>query len=124
MLLWEHHTAQQPPQFTQLCCTAFFLTAPLVSGCLCRLGARALKDGQHDCPGPTSHHHTTTATYNTLPLTRPILPSFAVVQVGTRALKDNMTALGPKVLPLSEKLAFAGNMVTRQLARWVTCVRW
>lgn len=41
----------------------------------------------------------------------------AAVQVGTRALKDNMTALGPKVLPLSEKLTFAGNMVTRQLAR-------
>lgn len=39
------------------------------------------------------------------------------LQVGTRALKDNMTALGPKVLPLSEKLMFAGNMVTRQLAR-------
>lgn len=42
-----------------------------------------------------------------------------IVQVGTRALKDNMTALGPLVLPLSEKLLFAGNYITRQLARKV-----
>lgn len=40
-----------------------------------------------------------------------------LLQVGTRALKDNMTALGPMVLPLSEKLTFAGNMITRQLSR-------
>ena len=45
----------------------------------------------------------------------------AAVQVGTRALKDNMTALGPRVLPLSEKLTFAGNMVTRQLRGGSSC---
>lgn len=39
------------------------------------------------------------------------------VQVGTRALRDNMTTLGPLVLPLSEKLLFAGNMITRQLSK-------
>uniref|UniRef100_A0A383WBH3 Very-long-chain 3-oxoacyl-CoA synthase n=1 Tax=Tetradesmus obliquus TaxID=3088 RepID=A0A383WBH3_TETOB len=42
-----------------------------------------------------------------------------IVGVGTRALQGNMTKLGPKVLPISEQLLFAGNMVTRQLARSV-----
>eukprot|EP00879_Flechtneria_rotunda_P000401 GHRR01000495.1.p1 GENE.GHRR01000495.1~~GHRR01000495.1.p1 ORF type:complete len:487 (+),score=167.61 GHRR01000495.1:833-2293(+) len=42
-----------------------------------------------------------------------------IVQVGTRALKDNMTALGPLVLPISEQLTFAANMATRQLAKAV-----
>jgi hypothetical protein len=31
------------------------------------------------------------------------------VQVGTRALQGNMTKLGPKVLPISEQLLFAGE---------------
>lgn len=30
-----------------------------------------------------------------------------------------MTAMATKVLPVSEMLTFAGNAVTRQLARWV-----
>lgn len=47
-----------------------------------------------------------------------VLPAAAaVVQVGTRALKENMTAMATKVLPVSEMLTFAGNTVTRQLAR-------
>jgi 3-ketoacyl-CoA synthase len=40
-----------------------------------------------------------------------------VLQVGTRALKDNMTVMGPYVLPLSEQLLFAANLVVRQLCR-------
>jgi hypothetical protein len=32
-----------------------------------------------------------------------------LLQVGTRALQGNMTKLGPKVLPVSEQLLFAGE---------------
>jgi hypothetical protein len=34
-----------------------------------------------------------------------------LLQVGTRALQGNMTKLGPKVLPISEQLLFAGEAV-------------
>jgi 3-ketoacyl-CoA synthase len=37
--------------------------------------------------------------------------------VAARALKVNLTALGPKVLPLSEQAKFGANLVVRQLAR-------
>jgi len=46
-----------------------------------------------------------------------------IVQVGTRALRDNMTSLGPVVLPLSEKLTFAANMITRQLSKSVPALK-
>jgi 3-ketoacyl-CoA synthase len=42
-----------------------------------------------------------------------------LVTVAGRALKANLTRLGPKVLPLREKVVFGANLVTRQLAR--TC---
>ena len=38
-----------------------------------------------------------------------------LMTVAGRALKANITRLGPRVLPLSEKLAFAGDMVARKL---------
>jgi len=37
--------------------------------------------------------------------------------VGARALRQNMTSLGPLVLPLSEQLLFAANFTSRQLCR-------
>jgi 3-ketoacyl-CoA synthase len=40
-----------------------------------------------------------------------------LIAVASRALKTNLTTLGPKVLPLSEKMIFAGNVVARQLGR-------
>lgn len=49
-----------------------------------------------------------------------------LVKVGARALRNNMTALGPLVLPTSELLAYAANSALRQavkmhkpLAAWV-----
>ena len=39
-----------------------------------------------------------------------------LIGVAGRAMRVNLTKLGPKVLPLSEKLTFAANMVTRKLA--------
>jgi 3-ketoacyl-CoA synthase len=38
-----------------------------------------------------------------------------LMAVAGRALKQNMTTLGPRVLPLSEKLLFAGNLVARAI---------
>eukprot|EP00878_Enallax_costatus_P032245 GHUV01035389.1.p3 GENE.GHUV01035389.1~~GHUV01035389.1.p3 ORF type:complete len:106 (-),score=29.36 GHUV01035389.1:414-731(-) len=34
-----------------------------------------------------------------------------------KALKDNITTLGPQVLPLSEKLVFVGNMLARKVLK-------
>lgn len=39
-----------------------------------------------------------------------------LIQVAGRALKANLTTLGPKVLPLSEQLKFAGAFLGRRLA--------
>lgn len=38
-----------------------------------------------------------------------------VPQVAGNALKQNMTTLGPRVLPISEQLLFAANMIARKL---------
>jgi len=38
-----------------------------------------------------------------------------LMSVAARALRSNMTTLGPLVLPVSEQLAFAANMVARKL---------
>lgn len=38
-----------------------------------------------------------------------------LMSVAANGLKTNMTRLGPLVLPLSEQLLFAGNMVARML---------
>lgn len=38
-----------------------------------------------------------------------------LMKVAGMALKANITRLGPKVLPLSEKLIFAGNYVARKV---------
>lgn len=40
-----------------------------------------------------------------------------LIKVGADALKQNMTALGPLVLPWSEQLKFAGNMALRSAAK-------
>jgi 3-ketoacyl-CoA synthase len=40
-----------------------------------------------------------------------------LIKVGARALRDNMTALGPKVLPYSEQAKFAANLVLRKAAK-------
>ena len=40
-----------------------------------------------------------------------------LMKVAGMALKANITRLGPKVLPLSEKLIFAGNFVARKARR-------
>jgi len=40
-----------------------------------------------------------------------------LMSVAARALKMNLTTLGPKVLPVSEQLKFGVNMALRQLAR-------
>lgn len=34
-----------------------------------------------------------------------------------KALKDNITSLGPQVLPLAEKLVFVGNMIARKVLK-------
>ena len=39
-----------------------------------------------------------------------------LMKVAGMALKANITCLGPKVLPLSEKLIFAGNFVARKVS--------
>ena len=39
-----------------------------------------------------------------------------LMRVAGQALKANITCLGPKVLPLSEKLIFAGNFVARKVS--------
>ena len=39
-----------------------------------------------------------------------------LMKVAGMALKANITRLGPKVLPLSEKLIFAGNYVARKVS--------
>jgi 3-ketoacyl-CoA synthase len=39
-----------------------------------------------------------------------------LMSVAARALRANMTSLGPLVLPLSEQLLFAANMAARKLA--------
>ena len=39
-----------------------------------------------------------------------------LMSVAARALRANMTSLGPRVLPLSEQLAFAANFAVRRLA--------
>lgn len=43
-----------------------------------------------------------------------------LVKVAGKALTHNLTKLGPKVLPWSEKLLYAGNWVARKVApgRW------
>ena len=62
---------------------------------------------------------------------QPSSPSLLKLQVGVHlskdlmsvaghALKANITALGPRVLPLAEKLKFAGNFVARKILR----IRW
>eukprot|EP00877_Chromochloris_zofingiensis_P008304 jgi/Chrzof1/3727/Cz13g06210.t1_LCKAS9 len=38
-----------------------------------------------------------------------------LMQVAGNALKQNMTTLGPRVLPISEQLLFAANMIARKL---------
>lgn len=38
-----------------------------------------------------------------------------LMKVAGRTLKQNITELGPKVLPLSEILLFAGNMIARKV---------
>jgi 3-ketoacyl-CoA synthase len=40
-----------------------------------------------------------------------------LIKVGADALKANMTALGPLVLPYSEQLKFAGNAALRMAAK-------
>ncbi|WIA09022.1 hypothetical protein OEZ85_008436 [Tetradesmus obliquus] len=40
-----------------------------------------------------------------------------LIQVGARALRENMTALGPKVLPYSEQAKFAANLILRKAAK-------
>lgn len=40
-----------------------------------------------------------------------------LIAVGARALRHNMTSLGPLVLPLSEQLVFAANYLVRQACR-------
>jgi 3-ketoacyl-CoA synthase len=40
-----------------------------------------------------------------------------LIAVGARALRHNMTSLGPLVLPLSEQLTFAANYVVRQACK-------
>ena len=40
-----------------------------------------------------------------------------LMKVAGMALKANITCLGPKVLPLSEKLIFAGNFVARKVSK-------
>jgi 3-ketoacyl-CoA synthase len=40
-----------------------------------------------------------------------------LVKVGARALRTNMTALGPLVLPWSEQLLYAANMLLRKAAK-------
>ena len=46
-----------------------------------------------------------------------------LMKVAGMALKANITRLGPKVLPLSEKLIFAGNYVARKVRidTFLTC---
>jgi hypothetical protein len=41
-----------------------------------------------------------------------------LMKVAGRTLKQNITELGPKVLPLSEILLFAGNMIIRKVNFW------
>ena len=38
-----------------------------------------------------------------------------LMSVAGKALRQNITELGPRVLPLSEKLIFAGNFVARKV---------
>jgi 3-ketoacyl-CoA synthase len=40
-----------------------------------------------------------------------------LIAVGARALRHNMTSLGPLVLPVSEQLVFAANYLARQACR-------
>jgi 3-ketoacyl-CoA synthase len=40
-----------------------------------------------------------------------------LITVGAKALRMNMTSLGPLVLPLSEQLKFAGNFIVRQACK-------
>ncbi len=48
-----------------------------------------------------------------------------LMKVAGMALKANITRLGPKVLPLSEKLIFAGNYVARKVRLHIslTCLK-
>ena len=39
-----------------------------------------------------------------------------LMEVAGMALKANITRLGPKVLPVSEQLIFAGNYVARKVS--------
>ena len=38
-----------------------------------------------------------------------------LMSVAGKALQQNITELGPRVLPLSEQLIFAGNLVARKV---------
>lgn len=38
-----------------------------------------------------------------------------LMRVAGRALTANITQLGPKVLPISEQLIFAGNLIARKV---------
>eukprot|EP00882_Tetradesmus_deserticola_P006257 GHRQ01006585.1.p2 GENE.GHRQ01006585.1~~GHRQ01006585.1.p2 ORF type:complete len:321 (+),score=147.63 GHRQ01006585.1:1207-2169(+) len=40
-----------------------------------------------------------------------------LIKVGARALRDNMTALGPKVLPYSEQAKYAASLAVRKAAK-------
>ncbi len=44
-----------------------------------------------------------------------------LMRVAGRALTANITRLGPKVLPLSEQLIFAGNLIARKV---MICPGW
>ena len=46
-----------------------------------------------------------------------------LMSVAGKALRQNITELGPRVLPLSEQLIFAGNFVARKVQAAFLCVR-
>jgi hypothetical protein len=88
--------------------TLHFLLA--VSVCPCRQGF----EGQHHHTGPSRAAHAPDAADCYNHVLKHMCNMFAPAG---KALKDNITTLGPRVLPMSEMLVFGANMIARKLLK-------